>query len=141
MRSERALIRTFVTGNTLLGLGAPLGAFLGLPVRYLPVDLASGLLAALLLASAWGLARDRPWCTRVLRISALCELGLGLTGVAALALGVAYLGGIHGAVGRNALQIAIWGSLLIAPYLIVYPCLQLLWIERHANAGLGPSHG
>jgi hypothetical protein len=137
MRSERALIRTFVTGNIVLGLAAPLGAFLSLPVRYLPVDLSSGLLAALLLVSAWGLARARPWCRPVLRISALCVLGLGLAGVAALALGVAYLGGIHGAVGRNALQTAIWGSLLIAPYLIAYPCLQLLWLQKVAAAGIG----
>jgi hypothetical protein len=132
--SQRAIVRTFVIGNCLLGLGALGGVFGALPVRYWAVDTCTVLLAVLLFASAWGMARDLRWGLSALRVSALCELALGLAALAALALGISYLGGVHGAVGKSGLNALILGSLLIAPYLIAYPSLQLLWIHGRAGA-------
>jgi hypothetical protein len=123
----------FAIGNGLLAVLVGVGVFAGLPVRYWAVDGTAGALAALLLLSAIGLVRSSPWRWRVLRASALCELTIGLSAIAALALGVSYLGGIHNDVGRNALVAWIAGSALLFPYLIVYPALQLLWVHARSR--------
>jgi hypothetical protein len=123
----------FAIGNGLLAVLVGVGVFAGLPVRYWVVDGTAGALAALLLLSAIGLVRSSPWRWRVLRASALCELAIGLSAIAALALGVSYLGGIHNDVGRNALVASIAGSALLFPYLIVYPALQLLWLHARSR--------
>jgi len=126
---EGAVVRTFVVGNLLLGLAVLGGVFGALPVRYWVVDVAGAALVALSVVSAWGLWRGPRWRYRALRWSALCKLVLGLATLAALALGVAYLGGVHGSAGKAGLNALILGSLLIAPYLIAYPILQLLWLR------------
>ena len=87
-------------------------------------------------AASLGLLRGSAWRWRVLRASALCELAIGLIAIAALALGVSYLGGIHNEVGRNAWVASIAGSVLLFPYLIVYPGLQLLWLSARAREGV-----
>jgi hypothetical protein len=120
----------FACGNALLASALLAGVFGALPVRYWAVDVPSVLMAALLLISAYGLLRRRAWGMRALRISAFCELGFGLAAVAALVLGVSYLGGVNGEVGRSGLIVSIAGSALLIPYLIAYPSLQLLWIHR-----------
>jgi hypothetical protein len=120
----------FAAGNALLAAALLGGVFGALPVRYWAVDLPSVLMAALLLISAYGLVRRSAWEMRALRVSASCELVLGLAAVAALVLGVSYLGGVHGDVGRSGMVIAIVGSALLFPYLVVYPSLQLVWIHR-----------
>jgi hypothetical protein len=63
----------------------------------------------------------------------LCELAFGLAAVAALVLGVSYLGGVHGEVGHGGLIVSIALSALLIPYLVVYPSLQLLWIHRETQ--------
>jgi hypothetical protein len=131
--SGDAVSRAFAIGNGLLAVLVGVGVFAGLPVRYWVVDGSAGALAALLLLSALGLVRKSPWRWRVLRASALCELAIGLCAIAALALGVSYLGGIHNDVGRNALVASLAGSALLFPYLIVYPALQLLWVHARSR--------
>jgi hypothetical protein len=120
----------FACGNALLASALLGGVFGALPVRYWAVDAPSVLMAALLLISAYGLLRRCTWGMRALRISALCELAFGLAAIAALVLGVSYLGGVHGEVGRGGFIVSIVGSALLFPYLVVYPSLQLLWIHR-----------
>ena len=127
--SERAVVRTFVIGNCLLGAGVLGGVFAALPVRYWAVDVPAAALAALAFVSAFGLARGLGWGRSALRWSARCELALGLLALAALALSVAYLGGVHGALGKAGLNALVLGGLLIAPYLIAYPLLQLVWLR------------
>jgi hypothetical protein len=131
--SGHAVSWAFAIGNGLLAVLVGVGVFAGLPVRYWVVDGSACALAALLLLSAIGLVRSSPWRWRVLHVSALCELAIGLSAIAALALGVSYLGGIHNDVGRNALVASIAGSALLFPYLIVYPALQLLWLHARSR--------
>jgi hypothetical protein len=130
--AAKVVYRVFALGNALLAALLVLGVFRALPVRYWAVDLPSVLLAGLLLLSSYGLLRRRAWCLRALRVCALCELVVGLSAVAALLLAVSYLGGVHGEVGRSALIVASAGSALLLPYLVVYPSLQLLWVQREA---------
>ena len=122
--------RIFAVGNALLALALVCGVFVALPVRFWGVDGPSVVLAALLVISSFGLLRQTTWRYRALRISALCELAIGLVAIAAMLLAIAYLGGIHGEVGRSGLVIAMVGSALLIPYLIVYPSLQLIWLHR-----------
>jgi hypothetical protein len=132
--SERAVVRTFVIGNCLLGAGLLAGVFAALPVRYWAVDVPASLLAALAFVSAFGLARGLGWGRRALGVCARCELALGLAAFAALALSVAYLGGVHGVAGKAGLNALFLGGLLIAPYLIAYPLLQLAWLRGGRGA-------
>ena len=125
-----AVRMSFASINALLATAVLFGVFGALPVRYWMVDVSSALMAALLLISAYGLWRRSRWDLRALRVSAACELALGLSAVAALVLGVVYLGGVHGTVGRTASIVAVLGTALLLPYFIIYPSLQLLWIHR-----------
>ena len=134
---REAISSAFAIGNGLLAVLLCIGTFAALPVRYWPVDGLVCVLAGLLSLSSIGLLRSSPWRWHVLRASALCELAIGLIAIAALALGVSYLGGIHNDVGRNARGAAIAGSALLVPYLIVYPVLQLLWLHARSHGERG----
>jgi hypothetical protein len=130
MRAMSTAARIFAIGNALLALAIVCGVFLALPVRFWGVDVPSVAMASLLAISSFGLWRRSAWRLRALRISALCELAVGLSAIAAMLLAISYLGGIHGEVGRSGLVIALVGSALLIPYLIVYPSLQLVWLQR-----------
>jgi hypothetical protein len=135
--SREAISWAFAIGNGLLAVLLCVGVFAALPQRYWVVDGSACALAGLLSLSSFGLLRSSPWRWHVLRASALCELAIGLLAIAALALGVSYLGGIHNEVGRNAWVASIAGSALLFPYLIVYPALQLLWVHARARVDNG----
>ena len=121
---------TFALGNVLFALLIVAGVFLALPVRWWPVDVLGVALAAVLAVSAAGLWLDARWRAAALRASALSQLAIGLVVFAALALAVSYLGGAYNQVGRAALSAFVVSSVLLIPYLIVYPTLQLLWLRR-----------
>ena len=63
-----------------------LAVFQGLPSRYLPIDLAAGLLIALLLAGGVGLFLRRRWAFDVARLGSSITLVLGLASVSTLAV-------------------------------------------------------
>jgi hypothetical protein len=131
---NHAVIRwAFVAGNC--ALAALMVLLLALvPTRYWAVDVPAGLLALLALWSAIELARVRPRSFWVLRASAVYELAVGLGAISALALGVSYLGGIHGLLAKGALTAWAAGSMVLFPYLVVYPALQLLWLYSRAQS-------
>lgn len=122
----------FAFGNFLSAAGF-VGVFAALPARYWAVDVPTLLLCVLSAASAVGLARKTRWWPRALRASAFCELVAGLAALAALALAVSYLGGVHGELGNMTVGFWIAGSLLLLPYLIVYPALQLVWLHAQTR--------
>lgn len=125
---------TFASANLVLAIALLFGVFGALPVRFWPVDVAGSLIAACLMISAFGLLRRTAWSLLALRVSALCELAIGLLTIAGLVLGVAYLGGVHGTVGRTAFTVSILGSVFLLPYLVIYPVVQLVWIHRTAQS-------
>jgi hypothetical protein len=129
--------RAFAIGNACLS-AVFVALLLALPTRYWTVDVVLLLLSALTAASAVGVWRRNSWGFRVLRASALCALASGLAAISALALGISYLSGVHGELAQTALGFWIGGSLLLLPYLVIYPLLQLLWLHaqhrRNARA-------
>jgi hypothetical protein len=128
MPGDDAIRWAFAVGNlALAGLFGSL--FVVLPVRYWAVDVPSVLLAGLSVWSALELTLRRGPRWRVPVLSACCDLTVGLCALSALALGMSYLGGIHGALARSSITVWLLGSLLVFPYLVIYPALQLLWLH------------
>jgi hypothetical protein len=120
----------FAIGNALLAVVVLAGVFGGLAMRWWVVDVPSVGLATLLLLSSFGLARATRWAATALRACAIVELVVGLIALAALGVSAAYLGSVHGELGRSGLMTFILGLALLLPYLIVYPSVQLLWLYR-----------
>ncbi len=133
--SDGPIRRAFAIGNGLLAV--TLVALLGsLPTHYWPVDGVLVALSVLALASAVGMWNRSVWGLRALRVAALGMLFAGLTAISALALGVSYLSGVHGEMAHTALGFWIGGSLLLLPYLVIYPLLQLLWLHAQRRRGV-----
>ena len=46
------------------------------------------------------------------------------------------MSGVHGELARTALGFWVGGSLLVLPYLVIYPLLQLLWLHAQRRRGV-----
>ena len=118
--------------HAVLALLLLAGGWVALPARYWLVDAAGTLLAVAALASAFGLWSSRGWGLPVARaVSWLC-LVVGTLCVSALALSAAQLAGSYGPVGEGGALLMGTVALLILPYLVVLPALQLAWLRDPA---------
>jgi len=122
----------FAVGNlvpaTVLGAG-----LVALPVRFWPTDLVvGGSTLALALASSAVIGRPAV-AHRALLIGARVLLGVGILLVTAAVLSMAFLAGIHGDFGRGGVTLMLLVTLLVLPYAIVYPLVELWWL------GTGPA--
>jgi len=125
-RTQRLIGSTqLVTGALLLA-----GIWLALPARYWPIDLAGSALAALCVVSGAGMLARRAWGARLARISSWITLGLGLLLTTALASTIAHLAGSYGPVGAGGAALMGTIALLVLPYLVGLPLLQLAWLRR-----------
>jgi len=123
----------FAAGNmipaTVLGAGV-----VALPVRYWPTDIVVGG-AALVLAGASSVAVGRPaLARRALLLGARVLLGVGILLVAVALLSLAFLAGIHGDFGRGGVTLMLLVTLLVLPYAIVYPLVELWWLSSRTPA-------
>ena len=125
-RAKRRLLACLQASLGLLLLG---GVWMALPARWWPVDIAGSLLAALFLAGAAGLLlRRRPG--RLLSLVAnWLALLTGMVGVSALCFTAAHLWGLYGPVGSGGALLMVSVALLVLPYLIVLPALQLVLLR------------
>jgi len=130
MRIPRLFAALDLANAILVGLGV----FVGLPDRWLAVDLPAAVLMALFALTAIGLLARTGWAQKVARATAALALGLGLLLIALLALGASYLVGIYGPVGQGGALIYVLIIALAIPYLVALPVAQLLWFSR-AGAG------
>ena len=120
-------------GNLLPAVVLGAGCYL-LPVRWWGMDLPITLVVALLLATS-AIALARPVIAlRALRIAAMTLLALGAALLAAFVLCLAFVSGIHGAFGNLGAVLMTLVLLLIAPYAVVYPALELLVLYRLSSA-------
>jgi hypothetical protein len=108
-----------------------IGVFLGLPARWLPVDVCAGLIVLLLAGAGVGLLRDASWSESLARIASRVVLALALLFFALVCTSISYLYGIYGAVGRGGATLFILIAALAIPYLFALPVTELLWLGPH----------
>ena len=125
--------RTWFGGlDVLAALVVAVGA-IGLPSRWWPIDLAVGVLVALLGISGGGLIAGKTWAFRVARVASIAVLSIGLVLIALLSMSVAYLSGVFGATGRGGTIVFTLVVALLFPYLVVFPVAQLLFLKRETS--------
>jgi hypothetical protein len=113
------------------------GVFIGLPTRWWPVDTAAAALSAIEVASAVALFARLRWALPIARAAGMAALALGLLVVSLLAVTASWLSGVYGPVGRGGAIVLVLVAVLLVPYLIVLPVVQLLWL-RPSPADLQP---
>jgi hypothetical protein len=132
--SHSAVAKVFAFGNAIIAVAVVIAAALyEAPSRLIVVP--SVLLALLLLWSSFGLLRSTRWRLVALRACAWVGLGIGATAVAALAIAAgrwsAARGGLESLEGLEGSVLSpMLGLALLLPYLLLYPCVQLLWADR-----------
>ena len=121
----------FLVANGVVALLALVGVFIGLPNRWLWVDVPTVLLAALWLATAPAYVLPRARRLRALaRVSAWLTLGVGITAVFALGLTAGFLTGVSGEVAHGGVIAFSLVLVTVFTYLIAYPMTQLWWLAR-----------
>ena len=108
------------------------GVFFALPARWWPVDTAAAVLAAVEVAAGMGLVAPPSWGRRVARTASAIALFVGLLTVSALALTASWLSGIYGPVGKGGAIVLGFVAMLMLPYLVALPIVQLLWLDSDA---------
>ena len=119
-----------------LGLGALLlfGVWRALPARWWPVDTLGTLLAIVLIAASGLLVAGHPLAAKIARVAAGATLVVGAGTVTLLAAAAGHLVGLYGAVGGGGAIILGIVFLLLVPYVVVFPAVQLRLLLRAANA-------
>lgn len=123
------------SSQALLGLLLLFGVWVALPARYLPVDVLATGAALALLASGIGLWFGRRWGLPLARVVSWGSLALGCVAVTALVWSAATLAGLYGPVGAGGALLMAVVALLILPYLVVLPALQLSWLANASATG------
>jgi hypothetical protein len=122
--------RTFGAAHLATAALVGFGGFVGLPSRWAPVDAAAAALTILHAAAGGGLLRGARWGERAARVTSGVSLAVGLSLVTTLAVTASWLGGVYGPVGAGgAVILALVGALAL-PYLVVAPCVELVWLGR-----------
>jgi hypothetical protein len=107
-----------------------MGVFIGLPARWVPVDVATALLVALETASGVALLCNASWAPSLALGVAALALSLGLGLVTVLAVTASWLAGIYGPIGRGGAALYVLVAALAIPYLVALPAFQLAWARR-----------
>jgi hypothetical protein len=101
------------------------GVWLGLPARWLWIDLPLSALALACAVAFGGLLKGTAWAARFTRALLWVELGCGTLIVTLLCLSIAQLAGSYGPVGAGGAVLMGTIALLILPYLVAVPALLL----------------
>jgi hypothetical protein len=129
--SRSAVAHVFAIGNALIAIGVVIAVAV-LPATSWFVVVPSGLVVALLLWSSFGLLRSTRWGLLALRACAWIALAIGMSALATLAMAAAQWSAARGGLTDSALT-PLLGLALLLPYLLLYPCLQLLWAHRQQS--------
>jgi len=76
---------------------------------------------------------------RALFVGARVLLGVGILLVTVALLSLAFLAGIHGDFGRGGVTLMLLVTLLVLPYAVVYPLVELWWLASRAPAPASPA--
>jgi hypothetical protein len=130
-RDRRARIG-FGAANLAIALFVAVGVFRLLPTRWWLVDGGAAVVALLLASSGIALLRSSGMAERLTRIAAAVVLVLGLALFAALALTASWISGVYAQVGSTGAIVFGLVALLVFPYLVVFPAVELAWIGPRA---------
>ena len=117
-----------------VGLLVVIGVWIALPTRWWLVDVVGSLIAVALFVSGVGLVTGAPWARRVGMAVGGTVAGVGAATVTALAVSAGYLAGLYGPVGQGGALILGFVLLLVLPYLVIFPALQVYVLARRASA-------
>lgn len=106
------------------------GIWLGLPARYALVDALGTGVAVLYVAAACGLLSGVAWGRLLARVASYIALALGALTVTLLAMSAAQLAGLYGPVGSGGALLLGTVALLVLPYLVALPAVQLALLRR-----------
>ena len=121
---------TFGVLNAVSALVLLVGVFAVVQPRFWVLDVPAAIIAIASLVSAVALLARLPWALRALTVSAWVSFVLGLTIVTLIAITIVFLRGIHGDYGVAALAVSSLIILLLVPYTVVLPAIELLWLKR-----------
>lgn len=119
-----ATMQLVVAGLLLIGI------WFALPARYAVVDLAGTGVAALYAVAAIALLSGVRWAYGLARIASYVALALGAVTVTLLATSAAHLAGLYGPVGSGGALLLGTVALLVLPYLVALPAVQLALLRR-----------
>lgn len=123
-------MRIAATAQLLLGALLLFAVWKLLPARWAPVDvLGTGLAIGCLFGGGSLLAGARVG-PRAARLVSMVTLGLGLVVTTALCVTVGHLVGSYGPVGQGGAVLMVVIALLVLPYLVLLPLLQLSWLRQ-----------
>jgi hypothetical protein len=106
------------------------GVWFGLPARWVWVDVPATALAVAASLAAIALLKAASWALAVARAVLWAELIIGTLAASLLAMSAAQLAGSYGPVGAGGAVLLITIALLVLPYLVVFPALQLRWLRQ-----------
>ena len=131
MPRRRAITaRWFAAGNALLAIVVLIALFRDLAARSWFAIAPSFALAALLLASSFGLLLRARWSLLALRAAAWAGLALALCALGTLAVSTFQLSRLQAGIAESSKLAPLLLLALLLPYLILYPSAQLLWVHR-----------
>ncbi len=130
MAATRRERRVFSALHIVTGAVVVVGVFMGLPVRYAPVDLLAGVLAMALFVSGFGLLARTRWSQRVARAVSWVTLVIGLSVTALLTITASHVAGLYGPIGRGGALIMVLVACLVVPYLVAIPVVGVHVFSR-----------
>jgi hypothetical protein len=122
----------FGIANVLVGGAVALCIWRLLPTRWWVVDGGAAIVSLLLVASGIALLRHARLAERITRVAAFVVLALGLAVFAALVLTASWIHGVYGPVGKGGAIIFALVALMVLPYVVILPLVELLWIGPRA---------
>jgi hypothetical protein len=124
--------RRIAIAGAQLGLSVLLsgGVWLALPARWAWVDVPGTWLASAALLAAIGLLARTRWALPFARWVLRAELLLGTLTATLLAAAAAQLAGSYGPVGAGGAILLVTIAVLVLPYLVALPALQLAWLRE-----------
>jgi hypothetical protein len=127
--------RWFAAGNLMVALAIGLGVFRGWRPRALAVEIAAGVVIALLVASAAGLAVGAAWAARATRVAAVALVVAGVVATSTLTLGMTFFRAVGGPGGGPGWTFLLLALLFVLPYTLLYPVGLLVWLRARGGAG------
>jgi hypothetical protein len=122
--------RLIAASQLLLAVLVSVGVWVGLPARWLWIDLPLSLLALACVVVGTGLLSQKSWAPRAARVLLWAELTAGTLIVSLLGLSIAQLAGSYGPVGSGGAVLMGTIAALIVPYLVVLPALLLAFARK-----------